>query len=302
MAKRLRARSRASRWKRIIRCTANLLRPRRGCRTLVAMAVAATSPRAILSTPGIRRTYGTSLVARLPMGAHGLVLLLFVHQLTGSYALGGAASGAFALSLALSSPPLGRLIDRHGQTRVLVPLALSQGVVHTALATAPHATPPALLLAGAVAVGLLLPPMAAAARALWSDLLDRDALPAAYALEAAVLEAVYIVGPLLIVGVIATVSLRLALLVNGACVLVGTLWFASSRQSRRWRGASEVERHWSGPLASRAVRVLLVAVGLFGVAVGAMEIGVAAVTSAAGTPSAAGPVLAASGAGSLIGG
>ncbi|HET8757071.1 MAG TPA: MFS transporter, partial [Solirubrobacteraceae bacterium] len=62
------------------------------------------------------------------------------------------------------------------------------------------------------------------------------------------------------------------------------------------------ERHWAGPLASRAVRVLLVAVGLFGVAVGAMEIGVAAVASAAGTPSAAGPVLAASGAGSLIGG
>jgi MFS family permease len=267
------------------------------------MAVAAaTSPRTILGLPGIRRTYGTSLIARLPMGAHGLVLLLFVHQLTGSYALGGAASGAFALSLALSSPPLGRLIDRHGQTPVLVPLAFAQGAVHLALATAPSDTPAALLLGGAIATGLLLPPMSAAARALWSDLLDRDVLPAAYALEAAVLEAVYIVGPLLIVGVVASFSLRLALIVNGACVLVGTLWFASSRQSRRWRGAADVERHWAGPLASSAVRVLLVAVGLVGVALGAMELGIAAVTSAAGTPSAAGPVLAASGAGSLIGG
>jgi MFS family permease len=267
------------------------------------MAVAAvTSPRAILRAPGIRRTYGTSLIARLPMGAHGLVLLLFVHQLTGSYALGGAASGAFALSMALSSPPLGRLIDRHGQTPVLVPLAFAQGAVHLALATAPSDTPAALLLAGAMLTGLLLPPMSAAARALWSDLLDRDVLPAAYALEAAVLEAVYIVGPLIIVGVVASFSLRLALIVNGACVLIGTLWFASSRQSRRWRGDADVERHWAGPLSSRAIRVLLVAVGLFGVAIGAMEIGVAAVTSAAGTPSAAGPVLAASGAGSLIGG
>jgi MFS family permease len=266
------------------------------------MSAIATTPGAILRVPGIRRTYGTSLIARLPMGAHGLVLLLFVHHLTGSYALGGAASGAFALALAVSSPPLGRLIDRHGQTRVLVPLACAQGAVHLALATAPHDTPPALLLAGAVAAGLLLPPMSAAARALWSDLIDRDALPAAYALEAAVLEAVYIVGPLLIVGVIASASLRLALLVNGACVLVGTLWFASSRQSRRWRGEEQGERHWAGPLASQPVRVLLVAVGLFGFAIGAMEIGVAAVTSAAGAASAAGPVLAASGAGSLIGG
>ena len=81
----------------------------------MAAVAAATSPRTILSAPGIRRTYGTSLIARLPMGAHGLVLLLFVHQLTGSYALGGAASGAFAgggnapLTGQLTSAPTGTL-------------------------------------------------------------------------------------------------------------------------------------------------------------------------------------------------
>jgi MFS family permease len=257
---------------------------------------------AILRAPGMARTYGTSLIARLPMGAHGLVLLLFVHQITGSYALGGAASGVFALALALSSPPLGRLIDTVGQTRILVPLAFAQAAVHGGLALAPHDTPAVLLLAGAAAIGLCMPPMSAAARALWSELVDRAALPAIYALEAAVLEAVYIVGPLVIVGVLGSISLRLALIVNGACVLVGTLWFASSRQSRRWRGTGPVERHWAGPLASRGVRTLLGAMGLFGVAIGAMEVGVAAVTSAAGLPSAAGPVLAASGAGSLVGG
>ena len=263
--------------------------------------VAATAPGAlaILRVPGIRRTYGTSLIARLPMGAHGLVLLLLVHQLTGSYALGGAASGAFALSLALSSPPMGRLIDRHGQTPVLVTLAIAQAAVHLALAAAPSDSSPVLLLAGAVAIGIFLPPMSAAARALWSALLDRDMLPGAYALEAAVLEAVYIVGPLLIVGAIGAVSLRLALLVNGACVLVGTLWFASSRQSRSWRSETTDMRHWAGPLASAAVRALLAAIAFFGVAIGAMEVGIVAVTGSAG---AAGPVLAASGAGSLVGG
>jgi MFS family permease len=270
---------------------------------MAATATDKPSARAILRTPGIARTYGTSLIARLPMGAHGLVLLLFVSGLTGSFALGGAASGAFALALSVSSPPLGRLIDRFGQSRVLVPLSVAQAALYVALATAPHDTRPALLLAAAVAIGLCMPPIGAAARALWANLLDRHVLPAAYALESAVLEAVYIVGPLLIVGVIGSVSLRAALVVNAACVLAGTLWFASSRQSRRWRGdAHEHERHWAGPLASSGVRVLLVAIALFGIAVGAMEVGVAAVTSAAGTPSAAGPVLAASGLGSLVGG
>src|SRR4051812_44041067 len=118
MAKRLRARSSGPRWKRIIRCAANLL-PRAGSRCQGPSRMATTTaprPADVLRAPGMARTYGTSLIARLPMGAHGLVLLLFVHQLTGSYALGGAASGAFALALALSSPPLGRLIDAFGQT------------------------------------------------------------------------------------------------------------------------------------------------------------------------------------------
>ena len=114
-----------------------------------------SAPRAtsVLRAPGMARTYGTSLIARLPMGAHGLVLLLFVHQLTGSYALGGAASGAFALSLALSSPPLGRVIDAFGQTRVLVPLAFAQAAVHLALAAAPGGPRGELLHAGGFAHG-----------------------------------------------------------------------------------------------------------------------------------------------------
>ena len=84
--------------------------------------------------------------------------------------------------------------------------------------------------------GCRMPPMSAAARALWSELIDRALLPSVYALEAAVLEAVYIVGPLLIVGAIGSISLRLALVVNGTCVLAGRCWFAASRQSRAWRG------------------------------------------------------------------
>src|SRR3954465_5401035 len=135
MAKRLRARSSAPRRKRIIRCAANLLRARGHVRTL---ARGMTSARTVLRTPGVARTYGTSLIARLPMGAHALVLLLYVQSLTGSYALGGAAAGPFARAPALSAPPLGRLIDRHGQTRVLVPLALAQAAVHGALAAAPR--------------------------------------------------------------------------------------------------------------------------------------------------------------------
>jgi MFS family permease len=74
--------------------------------------------RAILRTPRVLSLFVASCVARLPMGAFGLLLVLHTQQLTGSYAKGGLASGAYALSLGLTNPLLARLVDRRGQTLV----------------------------------------------------------------------------------------------------------------------------------------------------------------------------------------
>ena len=40
-----------------------------------------------------------SLIGRLPMGAIGLVFILRTHEITGSFAAGGVATAAYALSL-----------------------------------------------------------------------------------------------------------------------------------------------------------------------------------------------------------
>src|SRR3954451_8420217 len=91
--------------------------------------------RDVLRTPGARSLFIASCVARLPMGALGLLLVLHTHELTGSYADGGLASGAYALAIGLSNPALARVIDRRGQTLILragPPLAAA-AIVYLAL-------------------------------------------------------------------------------------------------------------------------------------------------------------------------
>src|SRR5215210_3459081 len=101
----------------------------------------------LLRTPQLRPLIAFSFVGRLPFGILSLALVLFIRHETGSFATAGAVAGAFAFSAGLLAPLQGRAVDRLGQTRVLVPLAL----VHTAS------------LAGVVALGVSHAPAAAIA-------------------------------------------------------------------------------------------------------------------------------------------
>ena len=101
--------------------------------------------REVLRVPGAVAFVVAGLVARLPISMQTLGVVLLVRATTGSYALAGAVSATFALAQALLAPLLGRLVDRHGQARVLLPALLLYaaglgGLVALALAGAPSWT------------------------------------------------------------------------------------------------------------------------------------------------------------------
>ena len=64
-----------------------------------------------------------TLLARGGVGINGLATILVVRGSTGSYAAAGVVSAALAAGIAISAPVCGRLVDRLGAPRVLVPLA-----------------------------------------------------------------------------------------------------------------------------------------------------------------------------------
>ena len=116
----------------------------------------------ILRTPHVMPLMAAAIVARLPIGIDSLAIVLFLRDHTGSYAAAGAVSAAFALGGGAGAPLSGRLIDRFGQRRVLVPLALVHaGGLAMLVALALLGAPVAVLVPVAALAGLALPPISA---------------------------------------------------------------------------------------------------------------------------------------------
>jgi len=161
--------------------------------------------RRILSRPGTARFSVTGLVARLPISMVGLGIVLLVEHATDSYGLAGSVSAAMLVGEAAFAIPQGRLLDRLGQPRVLPVMAAVWGsglamLVWTVEADWPIAL--AYVFAGISGAGL--PATGSSVRARWAHVLESDRdVQTAFALEAAVDEAVFMSGPI-IVTVLAT--------------------------------------------------------------------------------------------------
>jgi MFS family permease len=261
------------------------------------------TPPSILSAPGARALLGSSILARLPLAMFSLALLVHAHDVTGSYAIAGLVSGAYAVASAISAPLLGGLVDRHGQTAVLVVGAAATAAVLVADGLLGSGAPAALLVALGAATGLSTPPLAACVRSLLPAVApDPRRLPALFALESTVLEVTFVAGPPLALGVGSVWSSGGALIVCGLVILVGTLAFAAQPASRRWRPEPVGSRRRGGSLRAPAMRTL-VAISLgTGTVFGATEVGITASAHALHSATAAGPLLGLWGAGSLIGG
>jgi MFS family permease len=259
--------------------------------------------RSVLSAPGARRLFVSALAARLPQGMSSLAILLLVRDATRSYAAAGAAVGAFALATAACAPVMGRLVDRSGRGRVLLPLALGQAVVYVALMLVAGAGAGAapLIVLSALA-GALLPPIAPVVRVLLREVYASVSVrETAYALEAVLQELIWITGPLVVALLIALTSPRVAVVTLGAVCLCGTTVFVRSPLVDG-AAAPTVEAGRRSALASPELRALLGPVALSGAGLGAVEVGLPALALHAGSRPASGVLLALWSVGSMVGG
>lgn len=257
----------------------------------------------LLSAPGAAGLLGSSILARLPLAMLGIALLVHAQRLTGSFAVAGVVSGAYAISGALAAPLLGRLVDRCGQTVVLVCGATVTALVLGTTALLPSSTPPLLLIVLAAATGVATPPLAACVRTLLPAIVtDPSGLPALFAFESTVLEVTFVFGPPLALVLGALWSTGAALALSGLVMLAGTVVFAAQPVSRRWRPESATTRPHGGSLRSPAMRTLVLILLGTGAVFGGTDVGVTAAAKALGSTAAAGPLLGIWGAGSLLGG
>ena len=263
-----------------------------------------TSYRRILGHPGALRFSMAGLFARLPISMVGLGIVLLVSAATGRYGVAGAVSAAYMFANAGLAILQGRLLDRFGQGRVLAVACLAFGAAVALLVLAVQADwPVGTTYVFAALAGGCLPQVGSSVRARWSYVLDEPAeVQTAYALEAVLDEAVFILGPI-IVTVLATAWHPVAGIAVAVVACVGgTLWFTSQR-------ATEPPAHehtgTSGPRGDMpwpTVVPLAVVCAALGVLFGAAEVTTVAFADEQGHKAVSGALLALWAFGSLTSG
>ena len=187
--------------------------------------------RQVLSKPGAAAFSASGFLARLPISMVTLGMVLLVSAKTDSYGLAGGISAAFVVASCLASLLQGRLIDRLGQARVLLPAVVACTVNLCLLVWAVDAgyRVPLPHVFAALA-GATMPAVGAAVRARWTHVLtDPAERQTAFALEAVVDECVFLSGPPLATVLATTVDPAAGLVAAIVTGLVGTLIFCSLR-------------------------------------------------------------------------
>lgn len=254
-------------------------------------------PWALLRRPQVGRLLVAALVGRLPTGMVPLALVLFSRDAGQGFARAGLSTAAYSLGCCLGGPALSRAMDLRGQRG---PLVLGAVVSSLALAALPW-TPVSVALPVALVGGLATPPLEPALRTLWPSVLHPRQVPAAFALDAAAQELVFVLGPLLVL-VAQLAGPGGGLVAAGAVGALGAWWFTSSRASRTWAPTLPEDRHWLGPLRSRRLVVLFGAIGLVGLTVGVPAVALVAWAEDVGERGLAPWMVAANALGALIGG
>jgi Major Facilitator Superfamily len=258
--------------------------------------------RKLLRLPGARALAFASLLVRVPSGMVGVGLILFLHERTGSFAAAGLASGAYVVGLGATGPLLARVIDRRGSRPVLLGgglLSAASLLLVFALGEAGAGT--GALAAAALLAGASTPPFGSVARRRWATVVTASLLPTAYAIEAVVLEAMFVLGPAVAGLLAATAGAGVALIVAAAAGVIGTVWFSTLVRFPP-REATAGKPHWAGAFRLPFVRFLVVTGLPMGAGIAGIELALPAFGAAHGNAALGGPLSATLALGSLIGG
>ena len=182
--------------------------------------------------PGVKAFCLSAALARLPMSMMSLGIVLALNHLYDNWTIAGMMSAVYVFAVAVVTPLYARLFDRFGQRRVgCLTLTVQVGVMLLFAFGALLRVPIAVLFVLAVMMGFTQFSFGALVRTRWAYALRgvdgaEPLLNAAYALEAAIDEIVFILGPILAAWLATSVHPVSQLFVpTVACALGGGVFF-----------------------------------------------------------------------------
>lgn len=256
----------------------------------------------VLRLPGVLRLTLIALVARLPHAMTGVVLTLHVvGRLDEGYARAGVVAAAMTVGVAIGAPWRGRLVDRLGLRRALVPSVVVESLVWL---VAPHLGYWPLVGAAFVG-GVFLVPVFSVVRQSLAVLVPPAQQKAAYALDSVGTELTFMLAPVAGVLLVTQGSSVLGLTVVGvATVGAGVLLLWADPPTRSTPSATHdapVDVPSGRLLTAPLLVVLLAGVGAAFVLVGT-DVSLVAALNDAGRAQDVGWMIALWAGGSVVGG
>lgn len=256
----------------------------------------------ILRLPGAWQFSSAAAVMRLPMSVFSIAIILVIKDTYGNYTLAGAVAATQVLFLSIVAPVLARAVDRYGQRRVMLPAMLitSASLLLFIIVTWLHA-PVWVAFVAAALQGASWGAPGALVRSRWAQVVKNPSqLNTAYALEAAIDEVAYILGPIMATVMGTMLFPSSGLIAAIILILAGAVGFFSRTDSepaptiaRSHEGQGSVIRH---PVVIVLALTYIGAGAMFG----ATDVAVVAFTEASGVPAMSGVLLGMFALGSLI--
>jgi len=235
-----------------------------------------------------------SFIGRLPTAMAALALVRLVVDNGGDFAFASALTATYVIAGTIGQPLLGRTVDRFGHPRIVLLAAAAIATLSFVGTALLFTTTPVVAAALVGLAGLATPPIESTLRGLWPELFPESrVLRSAYALDVAVQEIRFIVGPLVTAVGILLLGVNGNIVLMALLGLVGAIVYASRPEIGHARltvstkpetlGIDRVPGHGS-PLSSWPFRRLLVLVLCAAIPVGAFTLTAAAFAKSLGHP------------------
>ncbi|WP_194839934.1 MULTISPECIES: MFS transporter [Aeromicrobium] len=204
----------------------------------------------------VRALFVAAFFARIPALAAPLVLTLYVvDELGGDYKQAGVIAAATTIGAGIGSPWRGRLIDRLGIRRAIVPSIVMIGLLYPLATIATYAW----LVPISVLMGLFLIPIFSIVRLSLSVMVEERQRRTAFSADSIVAEASFIIGPAVGALLVTQVSAAAALYAIGACeVVAGVIFLVLDPPTRSVTAAPATEETAPAPASTSFVSAPLV--------------------------------------------
>lgn len=186
----------------------------------------------ILDDRHLRRLIASQLLSRSPAGMMTIGMTVFVAEIYNSISVAGAMIACYSVGAAVAVPVSSRIATRFDARFVLTAMGLLWSANLVAIAVADQLPVPALLVLGTT-LGLLLPPLPAVVRGLYSRIAPPERFGRLIALDTSLAETMWVFGPVVVAMAQHFLSQRSALAVIALISLAGIALLVTNPLMRR---------------------------------------------------------------------